>query len=64
MSAFPSFRGHFLLLRYPPPTKGCMMGIVSLDLYQAFPASLAHFSSVGINTEVILACVPCKYYDK
>ena len=54
----PSFRGHFLLLRYPPPTKGWSMGTVSLDLYQAVPASLAHFSSFGPKPADIGVCVP------
>ena len=39
------FSGHFLLLKYPPPTYGKFTGILSLDLYQAVPASSAHLSS-------------------
>ena len=54
----PSFSGHFLLLRYPPPTKGWEMGTVSLDLYQAVPASLAHSSSFSYKPPDFLVCVP------
>ena len=40
-----SFRGHFLLLRYPPPTKGCKKGVnCSLDLYQWVPNTFAKSS--------------------
>ena len=40
-----SIRGHFLLLRYPSPTKWGWVGTDSWDLYQAVPISLAHFTS-------------------
>ena len=39
--ALSSIKGHFLLLRYPPPTKALKMGTVSLDLYQAVSISFA-----------------------
>ena len=60
---FPSMRGHFLLLRYPPPTNGWSMGIGSLDLYQAVPLSFAHaclFLSISPNHGRV--CVPYIIY--
>ena len=55
---FSSFSGHFLLLRYPPPTKASNVGTGFLDLYQVRLASLAHFSSLFVKLGVIKVCIP------
>ena len=64
----PSFRGHFLLLRYPPPTKGCKKGVnCSLDLYQWVPNTFAKSSSHScIKLPSTLVYVPFNntYYKK
>ena len=53
-----SIRGHFLLLIYPPPTKGCLMGIGSFDLYHPIPDFSEYSFSGGYKSSPILACVP------
>ena len=59
-----SIRGHFLLLIYPPPTKGFLSGIGSFDLYQPIPDFSEYASSGGYRSSPILACVPYNIYKK
>ena len=58
-----SIRGHFLLLIYPPPTKGCLRGTGSFDLYQPIPDFSAYSVSGGYTNEPILACDPCNIQE-
>ena len=56
-----SIRGHFLLLRYPPPTKGWSRGTGFLDLYQAGPFPFALSSSSKVKLPTIRARFHCNF---